>query len=206
MIIKCDKCILRKWKHSDLENLVENANNYNVASTLRDAFPYPYTIEDGEEWIEFAGNEDWGYNFAITINDEAVGGIGLIIGKDIERKSSEVGYWLGEDHWGKGIVSSALEGIVKFAFNELKPSKFKNFGAFTISDCDVPKSKILRTSKIYDFRPLERIFAVPLEHNIASRRVLEKNNFVLEGILRNSVVKYNKVYNQALYARIREDI
>lgn len=172
MMIKCDKCILRKWKPSDLENLVKNANNYNVASTLRDAFPYPYTVEDGKEWIEFAENENWGYNFAITIDDKAVGGIGLIVGKDIERKSSEVGYWLGEDHWGKGIASSALEGIVKFAFDELK---------------------------------LERIFAVPLENNTASRRVLEKNDFILEGILRNSVVKSGKIYNQALYARIREN-
>jgi len=189
MIIKCNKCILRKWKPSDLEDLVKNANNYNVASTLRDAFPYPYTLEDGEEWIEFAGNENWGYNFAITINDKAVGSIGLIIGKDIERKSSEVGYWLGEGYWGKGIVSSALKGIVKLAFDELKLPKLDNFGA----------------SRIEDSRRLERIFAVPLEHNIASRRVLEKNNFVLEGILRNSVVKSGKIYNQALYARIRED-
>ena len=171
MIIKCDKCTLRKWKTSDLENLVKNANNYNVASTLRDAFPYPYTVEDGKEWIEFAGNEEWGHNFAITTDDKAIGCIGLIVGKDIERKSSEVGYWLGEDHWGKGIASSAMEGIVKFAFTNLK---------------------------------LERIFAVPLEHNIASRKVLEKNDFILEGILRNSVFKSGKFHNQALYARIRE--
>ena len=171
MIIKCHKCILRKWEFSDLEDLVKNANNYNVASTLRDAFPYPYTVEDGKEWIEFAENEEWGYNFAITIDNKAVGGIGLIVGKDIERKSSEVGYWLGEDHWGKGISSSALRCIVNFAFNDLD---------------------------------LERIFAVPLEHNIASRKVLEKNDFVLEGILRNSVFKYGKLHNQALYAKIRE--
>jgi len=171
MKIKNDKFILRKWKPSDLESLVENANNYNVARNLRDAFPYPYTTEDGEEWIDFAQNEEWGYNFAITINNEAIGGIGLIVGKDIERKSSEVGYWLGEEHWGKGIVSSALKCIVEFAFNELE---------------------------------LERIFAVPLEDNTASRRVLEKNGFILEGILRNSVIKSGKIYNQALYARIRE--
>ncbi len=170
MIIKCDKCILRKWKPSDLDDLVENANNYNVSSTMRDAFPHPYTVEDGKEWIAFAGNEEWGHNFAITIDNKAIGGIGLIIGKDIEQKSSEVGYWLGEDRWGKGIASSALKGIVKFAFNDLK---------------------------------LERVFAVSFENNIASRRVLEKNNFVLEGILRNSVVKSGKIHNQALYAIIR---
>ena len=171
MIIKCDKCTLRKWKTSDLENLVKNANNYKVASTLRDAFPYPYTVEDGKEWIEFAGNEEWGHNFAITTDDKAIGCIGLIVGKDIERKSSEVGYWLGEDHWGKGIVSSALKGIIEFAFDNLE---------------------------------VERIFAAPLEHNIASRKVLEKNDFILEGILRNSVFKFEKLHNQALYARIRE--
>jgi len=170
MKIECDKCILRKWKPSDLENLVKNANNYKIARNLRDAFPYPYTIEDGKKWLEFAKNGEWGYKFAITINDEAVGGIGLIVGTDIERKSSEVGYWLGEDYWGKGITSSAIEGIVKFAFNNLK---------------------------------LERVFAVPLEHNIASRKVLEKNDFVLEGILRNSVIKTGKMYNQALYAKIK---
>jgi ribosomal-protein-alanine N-acetyltransferase len=172
MIIKCDKCILRKWKHSDLESLVKNANNYKIARNLRDIFPYPYTIEDGKEWIEFTQNEDWGYNFAIALNDKAVGGIGLIIGKDMERKSSEVGYWLGENYWGQGIASSALKCIVKFAFNKLN---------------------------------IERIFAVPLEQNIASRRVLEKNGFDLEGILRNSAVKTGKMYNQALYAKIRED-
>ncbi len=172
MMIRCNKCILRKWKSTDLENMVENANNYNVACNLRDAFPYPYTVEDGKEWIEFARNEEWGYYFAITVNNKAIGGIGLIVGKDIERKSSEVGYWLGEDYWGKGIVSSALNGIVEFAFNDLK---------------------------------LERIFAVPLEHNIASRRVLDKNGFALEGILRNSVIKSGKMYNQALYAIIREE-
>ncbi len=171
MIIECHKCTLRKWESFDLENLVKNANNYNVASTMRDAFPYPYTVQDGKEWIEFAQNEEWGYNFAITINNKAIGGIGLIVGKDIERKSSEVGYWLGEDHWGKGIASSALKGIVNFAFNDLD---------------------------------LERIFAVSLEHNIASKKVLEKNDFILEGILRNSVFKYGKFYNQALYAKIRE--
>ncbi len=84
-----------------------------------------------------------------------------------------MGYWLGEDYWRKGIVSSALKGIVEFAFNELE---------------------------------LERIFAVPLERNTASRRVLEKNGFVLEGILRNSVVKSGKFYNQALYAKIKDEM
>jgi RimJ/RimL family protein N-acetyltransferase len=169
MIIECNKCILRKWKYSDLKNLVKNANNLNIACNMRDGFPNPYTVEAGKQWIKFAGNSD--AIFAITVNNEAIGSIGLNIGEDIERISAEVGYWLGEDYWGKDIVSSALKCIVEYGFNELN---------------------------------LERIFAVPLEQNIASRRVLEKNGFILEGILRKSVIKSSKIYNQALYAIIKE--
>ncbi|MGF7118890.1 GNAT family N-acetyltransferase [Methanobacterium oryzae] len=169
MTIKCDKCILRKWKPSDLENLIKNANNLNIANNLRDGFPFPYTHDHGRQWIEIAKNNNC--FFAITVNDEAVGGIGLTLGEDIERISAEVGYWLGEEYWGKGITSLALKGIIDYGFNSLK---------------------------------LERIFAVPLENNIGSRRVLEKNGFVLEGILRKSVIKSGKIHNQALYAIIKE--
>lgn len=187
MIIKCDKCVLRQWRHSDLENLVKNANNLKIANNMRDIFPFPYTIDDGKFWIEIAGNEDPVCNFAITVDNEAIGGIGLTLGQDIERISAEVGYWLGENYWEQGITSSALKGIVEYGFEELK---------------------------------LNRIFAKPLENNIASRRVLEKNGFTLEGILRKSVIKSSKIidscgsknrrffstgkiYNQALYAIIR---
>lgn len=171
MIIKCDKCVLRKWKESDLKSLVKYANNYKIARNMRDLFPHPYTLNDGQVWIKIANNNEFGHYFAITIDNEAIGSIGLTIGTDIERISAEVGYWLGEEHWGKGITSSALKGIVDYGFNELN---------------------------------LERIFAVPLEENIASIRILEKNDFKIEGILRNSVIKRDKIHNQALYAKIRE--
>jgi RimJ/RimL family protein N-acetyltransferase len=167
MRIKCDRCVLRRWEPSDLESLVENANNYHIAVNMRDLFPFPYTIEDGRMFIEIVSNENRNCFFAITVNNEAIGGIGLTLGEDIEKISAEVGYWLGEKYWGNGITSSALEGILDYGFNELG---------------------------------LERIFAKPLEHNLASRRVLEKNGFKLEGILNRSVIKSGKIYNQALYA------
>jgi ribosomal-protein-alanine N-acetyltransferase len=135
---------------------------------MRDGFPHPYTVNSGVHWINFAQNSN--SIFAITINDKAIGSISLQQHSDIERLSAEVGYWIGEDYWGNGITSSALEGIVNYGFKELK---------------------------------LQRIFAVPLEQNIASRRVLEKNEFLLEGILRKSVIKFNEIYNQALYAKIK---
>ncbi len=168
MIIKCEKCTLRKWKHSDIENLLEHANNVNIAINMRDGFPNPYTYDNGREWINFASKSN--SIFAITINSNAIGSIGLNIGTDIERISAEVGYWLGEKYWGKGITTSALNGITEYAFDKLK---------------------------------LERLFAVPLEENIPSRKVLENNGFILEGILKKSVIKQGKIHNQALYAKIR---
>jgi len=170
MIINCDKCLLRKWEFSDLSSLVANAHNPRVAANMRDGFPYPYTTEDGDEWITVARSDDPLQNFAITIDNQAVGGIGLAPGEDIERISAELGYWLGEKYWGKGITSSAVKGILEYGFNELG---------------------------------LERIFAKPFEHNTASRRILEKNDFKLEGILRRSAIKRGKIYNQALYAKIK---
>ncbi len=174
MIIKCQKCILRKWKPSDLQNLIKHANNPRIASNMRDGFPYPYTIEKGKEWLEFNNNQynqNSPQNFAITLDDTAIGGIGLMVGEDIERISAETGYWLGEEYWGRGIISSALRCILDYGFNTLN---------------------------------LERIFAKPLENNMASRKVLEKNGFVLEGILRKSAIKSGNICNQALYAKIRE--
>jgi RimJ/RimL family protein N-acetyltransferase len=172
MIIKCEKCVLRKWNNNDLQNLIKHANNAQIASNMRDGFPHPYTIEKGEEWLEIASSNESAHNFAITQDNEAIGGIGLEVGHDIERISAETGYWLGEEYWGQGIVSSALKGILDYGLNNLK---------------------------------LERIYATPFDHNIPSRKVLEKNGFILEGIMRRSVIKQGKIYNKALYSIIRED-
>jgi len=170
MRIKCDNCVLRMWNREDVESLVKNANNPRIATNMRDGFPHPYTTLHGEDWITVARNDNHLHNFAITIHNQAVGGIGLAPGEDIERISAELGYWLGEKYWGKNITSSAIKGILEYGFNELG---------------------------------LERIFAKPMEQNTASRRVLEKNSFKLEGIMEKSCIKNGKIFNQALYAIIK---
>lgn len=58
-------------------------------------------------------------SFAIAVDDSAVGGISLRVGSDIERLSAELGYWLGEAFWGRGIVSDAAAAVTDFAFHEL---------------------------------------------------------------------------------------
>jgi RimJ/RimL family protein N-acetyltransferase len=107
---------LRPWQPSDLDNLVKHANNLHIARYLTNAFPHPYTREGGERFIQFATQDDPIHIFAIEVNGEAVGGIGLHPQSDIHEKNIELGYWLAEPFWGQGIVTSAVREMVDFAF------------------------------------------------------------------------------------------
>lgn len=108
---------LRLWNINDLDSLVKHANNPNIAKFMTDGFPHPYTKENGEKFIAMATKDDPIHIFAIDVNGEAVGGIGIHPQQDVMRLNAELGYWLSEVYWGKGIVSKAIIQIVQFAFN-----------------------------------------------------------------------------------------
>lgn len=108
---------LRPWKESDLESLVKYANNWNVAKNLTDKFPHPYTEEHGSAFIEMAMKGEPIHIFAIDIEGEAVGGIGIHPETDIHRLNAELGYWLAEPFWGKGIISTAVRLMLNFGFS-----------------------------------------------------------------------------------------
>jgi [ribosomal protein S5]-alanine N-acetyltransferase len=106
---------LRHWTDDDMTALVKYANNFNIWINVRDLFPHPYTSSDAREWIKLAGAPPV-TNFAIASQVEAIGGIGFTIQPDIGRRSAEIGYWIGELHWGKGIATMALGALVRHAF------------------------------------------------------------------------------------------
>lgn len=107
---------LRPWQPSDLDNLVSFANNPNIARYLTDAFPYPYTRATGEGFIAFANKGNPVHIFAIDVDGVAAGGIGVHPQHDIMRKNAELGYWLAEPFWGKGIITLAVTKMIDFAF------------------------------------------------------------------------------------------
>ena len=107
---------LRPWSPADLDSLMKYANNWNIAQFLTDAFPHPYTRESGEAFIKMATQDDPIHIFAIEVDGEAVGGIGIHPQSDIYRKNVELGYWLAEPFWGRGIVTEAVKEVVDFAF------------------------------------------------------------------------------------------
>lgn len=112
---------LRQWQIGDEKSLSENANNYKVWRNLKDIFPNPYTLTDAYEWIKMAA--DYHTNFAIEVKGKAVGGIGILLKDDIYKKNVEIGYWLGEEYWGKGIISSAINEIVDYTFKNFDVSR-----------------------------------------------------------------------------------
>lgn len=117
MKIKLSSCTLRYWQKGDEAALVRHADNYNIWRNVRDRFPHPYAYQDACEWIKHARFEEPPVNFAITLNDEPIGGVGLILGTDIHARSAEIGYWLGEDYWGRGIATEAVQAASQWAFN-----------------------------------------------------------------------------------------
>ncbi len=110
--------VLRPWVTEDAENLVKHASNLKIARNLRDGFPYPYTMSDATSWIEMILSNRKDVVYAIEVNGEACGGIGLHAMQDVYRFNAEIGFWLSERHWGKGIVTEAVGLLVNHAFQK----------------------------------------------------------------------------------------
>lgn len=112
------ECIVRSYRPADAASLAKHGNNRRIWENLRDRFPHPYTATQAAEYIEriLAGADETG--FAIEVDGEAVGGISLHPGTDIERIGAELGYWLGEALWNRGITTSAIRLVTDYAFNK----------------------------------------------------------------------------------------
>ena len=110
---------LRRYREDDAVALQTLADDREVSRFLRDRFPHPYTFEDAREWIEraCAETESPPLTFAISgASSTMLGGIGLDRQSDVYRHSAELGYWLGRQHWGRGVATAAVEGICRYGF------------------------------------------------------------------------------------------
>lgn len=115
---------LRPWHIDDADELATLANNSNIAKFMANVFPYPYTIENAKTFIALANNSSnpslpLSIRFAIIMDDQLVGGIGLHLQSDILRKNAEIGYWIGEPYWGKGIAGKAIPQIIEYGFQNM---------------------------------------------------------------------------------------
>jgi RimJ/RimL family protein N-acetyltransferase len=118
MELRGERSIVRAWRPSDASALSRHANNINVARQLRDRFPHPYTMTDARRFLDAVVAARPITTFAIDVGGEAVGGIGFSPGSDVERFSAEIGYWLGEPFWGRGIAVEAIRLVSAYAFEQ----------------------------------------------------------------------------------------
>lgn len=120
MYQKIGAYILRDWQKADAPSIAKYANNRKIWMNLRDAFPHPYHLRDAEAFIARVLDLDPITIFALATPQEAIGSIGLMVGKDVHRYTAEMGYWLGEPFWGKGIMPQAVMRLTAYALHDLK--------------------------------------------------------------------------------------
>jgi [ribosomal protein S5]-alanine N-acetyltransferase len=111
---------LRPWLESDLESLVGFADNASIARNMSDFFPHPYTADKGRAFIAMAQQQNPPLIMAIEVENKAAGGIGLHPQHDIYRMNAELGYWLAEPYWGKGIITQAIQQMVRYGFENFE--------------------------------------------------------------------------------------
>lgn len=119
MELKSGNIVLRSLRIKDAKRLADLANNEKVSRNLRDGFPNPYTEADAENFLQKFSNQDPVTFFGIDYNGEYVGNISLVPCQDIYRMSAEIGYFIGEPYWNKGIVTSAVNLISEYGFSHL---------------------------------------------------------------------------------------
>lgn len=112
-------CKIRRWEFSDARDLATALSNKKIQDNLRDGLPYPYTEKDGKEFIStmLAANENDTFAFAITVNGKVIGSIGAFRQTNIHHKTAELGYYIAEEYWGKGIMTEAVKQLCDYVFS-----------------------------------------------------------------------------------------
>ncbi len=111
-------CKIRKWELADAKDLAATISNPKVQDNLRDGLPYPYTERDGMDFISamLAADETETFAFAVTVDGKAVGSVGIFRQSNIHRRTAELGYYIGEEYWGKGFMTEAVKQACDYVF------------------------------------------------------------------------------------------
>ena len=108
------KVILRQWKRSDASALAHIANNKKIWDNVRDKLPHPYSKKHAKNWLALVKKQEKVTTFCVEADGELVGSIGVNLKDDVYRKTAEIGYFIGEEYWGKGIATEAIGQMVHY--------------------------------------------------------------------------------------------
>ena len=160
------KCRIRKWELSDAKDLAVALSNKKVQDNLRDGLPYPYTEQDGKEFISamLSADESETFAFAITVDNMVIGSIGIFRQGNIHRQTAELGYYIAEEYWGKGIMAEAVKQICEYVFGNSDIIRiYAEPFAYNIASCRVLekagfqyegtlRSNAVKNSKVIDMK------------------------------------------------------
>ncbi len=164
-------CKIRKWELLDAADLSVNISNKKIQDNLRDGLPYPYTEQDGRDYISamLSSDENNTFAFAITIDNKVIGSIGVFRQENIHSKTGELGYYIGEEYWGKGIMTEAVRQICSYVFDNSDIIRiYAEPFAYNIASCRVLekagfqyegtlRSNAVKNSKVIDMKMYSRL-------------------------------------------------
>ncbi|HFS67425.1 MAG TPA: N-acetyltransferase [Flavobacteriia bacterium] len=167
-----EQVTLKKLHPFHAASFAKLADNKKIWQNMRDNFPHPYSLTNAKEFIKCYHDATDAFVFGIFYQNQLAGAIGLHRLEDLNRFTVELGYWIGEPFWNKGIASRAIKKMIVYGFQNLD---------------------------------INRIFASTLETNIASQKVLLKNNFIFEGISRKSAYKDGAFYDEHRFSLLENE-
>ncbi|KAK4442028.1 acyl-CoA N-acyltransferase [Podospora aff. communis PSN243] len=177
-IVVTPRCIIRRYHVSDIPGVAHHANNPNVARYLRPHFPSPYSLADAETWYKFACSGDKPLSYAICDpkTNTFMGSIGIRYLDADETRTAELGYWLGEEFWGRGIVTDASREFARWVFENFSEEE------------------------------VQRLEASVYGVNLRSQGVLRKAGFVYEGARRRAGFKHGEAFDILMFGLVRTDL
>ncbi|KAE8386446.1 hypothetical protein BDV23DRAFT_175424 [Aspergillus alliaceus] len=167
-ILQLSNYVVRPYYPGDIEAISREANNPQIARWLRNQFPHPYSLDDAKAWISLANSASPVLDFAICLREDnvAIGSIGLKAKGDVYYRTMEIGYWLGQDHWGKGIATEVLSAMTAWAF--------ENF------------AHVLRLeAEVYEPNKASQSVLAKVGYELEGRRrkAVEKNGVVMDALI-----------------------
>jgi RimJ/RimL family protein N-acetyltransferase len=117
MQLTLEQSTIRPWRMEDAQSIATHANNRKIWLMVRDVFPHPYTISDAHEFLQRAMREQSEMKCCVEVEAAAAGAIGVHPGEDVHRHTATIGYWLGEQFWGRGIMTEVVTAVTDFCFD-----------------------------------------------------------------------------------------
>ncbi|KAF3047481.1 hypothetical protein E8E12_008448 [Didymella heteroderae] len=183
-IFTTPRLIIRPLHPQDAPSMSRAANNPKVIEHMSLGFPDPYTLDAAHGWINMNLAPPI-LNWAICLSSDdnvVIGGCGLKPGVDVQTHCAEIGYWIGEEHWGKGFITEMLAALTEWVFTS-------------------PYSMLAGKEQ----RRWTRLWGAIFEANRASMRCFEKCGYVREGVLRGAVEKHGKASGLVIYGLLKEE-